>query len=189
MNSFKPTLPEPPTTNSNKKWIIIAIVVIATLSVVQFVVNSFILNPLSFLQYEEGVDIDIASNGMVTYEADDGVKISSSDVDNPLALPSDWPEFIPVANDAKLTQTASAPSGPTGKEFLVTYVTQKSVADVILYYKQELQNFGWKPEYEYASVDSGTVISFTEGTKDTVVINISKEAKGTLVRISVYIIE
>jgi hypothetical protein len=94
------------------------------------------------------------------------------------ALPADFPKDVPVLKGAMLKLAISQ-----GDKTVVHLQTTSSIADAAKYYDAELKNQGWRIESTTRSGDMYTV-SARKG-KTLCGVTITKEAKGTLIRMAV----
>jgi len=94
------------------------------------------------------------------------------------ALPADFPKDVPVLRGAILKLAISQ-----GDKTVVHLQATSSIADAAKYYEAELKNQGWKIEGTSRSGDMYTV-SARKG-KTLCGVTITKEAKGTLIRMAV----
>jgi hypothetical protein len=94
------------------------------------------------------------------------------------ALPADFPKDVPVLKGAMLKLAISQPD-----KTIVHLQTTSSIADAAKYYDAELKNQGWRIESETRSGDMYTV-SARKG-KTVCGVTITREAKGTLIRMAV----
>jgi hypothetical protein len=144
----------------NKKYILIAVGIIALLIIV-FSVNSFISRKMGenraerILENRFGGDVDIDSkNGSISVESKDG-NFSTGEL---AKWPADMPSDVPVFTFGKLLMAGSNLPGGKGWQVVVSNVTQKDFTD----YHATLLASGWK--------DVGTVnttINVAQMSKDS----------------------
>lgn len=171
-----------------KKWIIIAIVVIAGLSFIKIIFSPENIAENLIEHASEGnynVDIDRDGSMQVTSEDGDTMNINTG---KSATLPDKWPDSIPVLSDAKIEYSASVSDGQGGENLTITYETSDSVSDVVDYYKEELVDGEWVIEVTMATGD-GSMISATNEDGDTVVVNAGESESGTTVVITTQVSE
>lgn len=158
-----PTIPnqvnQSPSKPSNKKWIVIGVVVVAVLAGLQFLA-SMLLNPAKLMEmaieHETGADIDIARDGSaIRGTGPDGEKFDIS-TGEALSVPEKWPSDIPVMDGGRIIQSAAMGQGDEAGMFII-YETSKSAAEVIAFYKAELTKQGFDSRGEMATLETATV--------------------------------
>ena len=94
------------------------------------------------------------------------------------ALPDEFPKDVPVLRGATLKASITQ-----GDKMVVHLASTSSVSDAANFYDAELRNHGWKIESVSRSNDIYTVSAKKQNTLCGVTV--SREAKGTLIRMSI----
>lgn len=98
--------------------------------------------------------------------------------DNSVGLPADFPKDVPILKGATLKVAMSQ-----GERMVVHLYTTASIADAAKYYNAELKDRGWNIENTSHSGEM-FIVSAKKG-KTLCGVTVSKEGKGTLVRLVV----
>jgi hypothetical protein len=193
--SIQPPAAETQQKKSSNKTLLIVLVVIAVLGAITLVGGYFVVKiaktkisekvgqkigeNIIERAIEQGVgeNADVnAEDGSVSIKTDSGT-FAASESGN-IKLPSDFPTDVFTYPDAKIKLSTTNPADSTeGTEafFMVAYSVNRSVADVISKYKEEMAKNGWtlKSEANYG----GMMINFKKGTRE-IFLTISEDQEG-----------
>ena len=174
--------------SKNKKWIIIAVVVIVLSLVARFAFSPERTAERMLEQATGGdYDIDVDRDGSMQITGNDGEKMNIT-AGNGTSLPDDWPDTIPVFPDAKIEYAASIAGEDGALNHTVTYSTSRSATDVTEFYKEQLPANGWAIEATMATGE-GSMITATNDTEEGVVMYVGESDGVTTVNISTQISE
>jgi hypothetical protein len=193
--SIQPPAAETQQKKSSNKTLMIVLIVIAVLGVSTLVGGYFVVKiaktkisekvgqkigeNMIERAIEQGVgeNADVnAEDGSVSIKTDSGTFVASGSGN--IKLPSDFPADVFTYPDAKINLSTSNPADPTEgtkASFMVAYTVNKSVAEVISKYKDEMAKNGWalKSEANYG----GMMVNFKKGTRE-IFLTVSDNQEG-----------
>lgn len=171
--------------STQKKWIIIVIVVLVALYLVQSMLFSpedmaeRMIEQASNGEYDVTIEKDGTYN--VTSEAGESVSVTSGGTTK---IPDNWPDSVPIPSGVNV-EYAAVMNGQQGEAVsTVTYTTGDSVEEVANLYKRELATNGWTIAAQIATGD-GTMLTATRNDDDGASVYISTTDGKTSVTISV----
>jgi len=167
----------------NKKWIIVAIVIVALL-----LLGRTFFSPERaaerMLERATGGEYDVNKNG------DGNIKISGKDGEemnistgNDVTLPENWPDSIPLLPDAKIGYAGSVSDGSGGTGLTLTYTTSRNATEATNFYKDELASKGWTISATLATGE-GSMISATNSSDEGVAVYVAESDGVTTVNVN-----
>lgn len=167
-----------------RKWLIVAAVVLVAFAGLRSVFSpENIVERAIESQTGGDVDLDLDGEGSMTFEGKDGEKFSVTAGDA-AKLPSDWPDSVPIMDDATITYAGSMGGGDGTTGLTAVYTVSESKADVVEFYKSELAAEGWTIAGVMDFGDSGMVTA-TRNESETVGVTVATENGDTTVTVSV----
>ncbi len=168
--------------SNNTKWVIIIIVVLVVLFVGRMFSPSRIAERA--LEQATGGDytVDVNSDGTTEITGGDGQTVNIAAGKN-VSLPDNWPDTVPVFDNAKIIYAGSVNTGDDGVGLTITYTTSSSASDVANFYKNGLAEKGWKIESTVATGD-GSMLTASQGEGNAVAVYISESNGETTVNVN-----
>lgn len=124
------------------------------------------------IKTEDGTLTLDGNNGSGSIKTDEGeIKYGEN-----LSLPADFPSNIPVYPGATIVTVSSKTAEGTA---FVSFTINKSVAEVLAYYKEEMPKKGWTYTSEYA----GSMLTYSNATLNLGII--TSQAENGLVSVAI----
>ena len=143
--------------SGSSRWLIIGVVILAILGIGWFFSGGFTRSAVERSLQQAGVDASFNRDGTSTYSNEDGTVTVGGG-----SYPDNWPGDVPQYPNGEILFSGSSNPQTGSAGATVSFTTSDSPAEVIEYYKRELESNGWHIEAT-SSVSGMTIVSATKG--------------------------
>jgi len=174
---------------SQKKWIIIIVLVLVGL----YLVQSFVFSPGRMTEriLEKAsngeYDVSVERDGTYNVTGKDGESVSVTSGAS-TKIPDNWPSSVPIPKGVNIEYVAVMSGKDSEAVSTLTYTTNDSMQSVSDLYKNELTANGWSIEGQISTGD-GFVLSATRNEKEVTSVYITSSNGKTNVTLSVQTIK